>query len=70
MSINILNINNLKNSYIMEELKKGLLEQANIIAQDINKDTKAAQRRVRRATLAIAKLGKEYRKASLAAEKA
>jgi len=54
----------------MEELKKGLLEQANIIAQDINKDTKAAQRRVRRATLAIAKLGKEYRKASLAAEKA
>lgn len=53
----------------MDQLKLQLLEAAQVIVSDIQKDTKAASARVRKATLAVAKLGKEYRKLSIAAEK-
>ena len=53
----------------MEETKKALLEAAQTIVNDIDKPGKAPARRVRKATLTIAKVGKDYRKMSLAAEK-
>ncbi len=53
----------------MEETKKTLHEAARTIVNDIDKPGKAAARRVRKATLTIAKAGRDYRKMSLAAEK-
>ena len=53
----------------MEEIKAKLIEQAEIIIADINKTSKAAHQRVRKATLEIGKLGKEYRKISVAEDK-
>lgn len=54
----------------MKELTKKLVAAASIIVADAEKNTKAAHARIRRATLEIAKLGKEYRKASIAEDKA
>ncbi len=54
----------------MEEMKNTLKAAAQTILNDIDKDSKAAAARVRKATLTIAKTGKAYRKASLEAEKA
>lgn len=54
----------------MEELKNALRASAQAILNDIDNDTKAARRRVRKATLQVAKLGKDYRKASLETDKA
>ena len=51
----------------MEEIKNQLKEAAQTILNDIEKDTKAASQRVRKATLTIAKAGKEYRRLSLEA---
>lgn len=53
----------------MEELKNQLVEQANIILESAQKDTKSAHARIRRATLAIQKIGKEYRKMSVEADR-
>lgn len=53
----------------MEETKKALLEAAQTIVNDIDKPGKAPARRVRKATLTIAKVGKEYRKVSIEADK-
>lgn len=50
------------------ELMNGLKEAAQTILNDIDKDTKASAKRVRKATLQIAKLGKEYRKLTTKAE--
>jgi len=50
----------------MEEIIAKMKEQLSAILADIDKtDNKAAKARVRKATLALEKLGKEYRKASL-----
>lgn len=47
----------------MEEIIKGIKDQAAAILADIDKvDNKAAKARVRKATLALAKFAKEYRK--------
>lgn len=53
----------------MYELKEQIKSVANAMLADIEKDTKAANARVRKATVQLAKLGKEFRKASIAAEK-
>ena len=50
----------------MEAIIAKMKEQIELIAKDIDKvDNKAARARVRKATLELAKLGKEYRKASI-----
>lgn len=50
----------------MENLIPEIKAQANAILADIDKvDNKAARARVRKATVTLAKLGKEYRKKSL-----
>ena len=50
----------------MEKLIAQIKEQLGAIAADIDKvDNKAAKARVRKATLALEKLGKEYRKESV-----
>lgn len=52
---------------------KEIVDQMNAIMDaikaDLGKDTKAAAARVRKATLEFEKVGKAYRKASIAAEK-
>lgn len=54
----------------MEEIKNKLRQAAVTILADIGKETKAARARVRKATLIIAKEGKDYRRESLRADKA
>lgn len=55
----------------MKELTEQLVAQCNIIlAEAAKKESKAGHARIRKATLAITKIGKEYRKASLEADKA
>ena len=50
----------------MEKLIAQMKEQIAAVLNDIDKvDNKAAKARVRKATLALEKLGKEYRKASI-----
>lgn len=50
----------------MEELIAKIKEQIAAIEADINKtENKAAQARVRKATLILEKLGKEYRKVTV-----
>lgn len=50
----------------MEEIIAKINEQIDAIKADINKvGNKAAQARVRKATLVLEKLGKEYRKVSV-----
>ena len=50
----------------MEQIIAQMKEQIAAITTDIDKvDNKAARARVRKATLALEKLGKEYRKASI-----
>ena len=50
----------------MEQIISQMKEQIAAITADIDKvDNKAARARVRKATLALEKLGKEYRKASI-----
>ena len=50
----------------MEKLIAQIKEQLEAIKNDIDKvDNKAAKARVRKATLALMKLGKEYRKESV-----
>jgi len=50
----------------MEQIIAQMKEQIAAITADIDKvDNKAARARVRKATLALEKLGKEYRKASI-----
>lgn len=50
----------------MEAIIAKIKEQIAAIEKDIDKiDNKAAKARVRKATLALEKLGKEYRKASI-----
>ena len=54
----------------MEKLINDIIAQCDAIKTDIVKtDNKAAAARVRKATLALEKLGKEYRKASIEAAK-
>ena len=54
----------------MEELITNMIATMDAIREDINKvDNKAAQARVRKATLELEKLGKEYRKVSVAESK-
>lgn len=61
--------NNLKTSE-MEKIMNELAIQAGIIvAEAAKKDSKAGHQRIRKATLQIAKLGKEYRKLSIEADK-
>ncbi len=58
-------INLLTNS-TMEKIIAQIKEQIAAIEKDIDKvDNKAARARVRKATLALEKIGKEYRKASI-----
>jgi hypothetical protein len=50
----------------MEKIIAQLKEQIAAVMNDIDKvDNKAARARVRKATLALEKIGKEYRKASI-----
>lgn len=49
----------------MEQLIKDMKAQIEAILADIDKPTKAAQARVRKSTLSLEKLGKQYRKESL-----
>lgn len=50
----------------MEQIIAKIKEQIEAVKADIDKvGNKAAQARVRKATLALEKLGKEYRKASV-----
>ena len=50
----------------MEAIIAKIKEQIAVIEKDIDKvDNKAAKARVRKATLELSKLGKEYRKASI-----
>lgn len=53
----------------MEEIKNILKANAEIILKEIDAPTKAAAARVRKATLAITKAGREYRKLSVAEAK-
>lgn len=54
----------------MKQLIEDIKAQIAIISADIDKESvKAASARVRKATLALEKLGKEYRKRSIEAEK-
>lgn len=57
------------NSNIMEQIIAKIKEQLAAISADIDKNTKASEARVRKATIELEKLGKEYRKASIAARK-
>lgn len=52
----------------MEEIKIALKEAAQVILNDIDKESKAAQQRVRKATLTVAKYGKDYRRETLKAK--
>lgn len=53
----------------MQELKKSLKDIAVAMIADLDKDSKAANARVRKATLQIAKIGKQFRAESIKAEK-
>jgi hypothetical protein len=53
----------------MKELENQIVELCQGFIADSAKDSKAARQRMRRATLQIAKLGKEYRKLSIEADK-
>jgi len=53
----------------MQDLIKKIQDTINEINRDIDKTTKAAEGRVRKATLTMEKLGKEYRKLSIAQHK-
>lgn len=53
----------------MEELVAKIKEQIDVVLADIEKGTKASEARVRKATLELEKLGKQYRKESVAARK-
>jgi len=62
-------INNIKKLIIMKEIVDQMNAIMDAIKADLGKDTKAAAARVRKATLEFEKVGKAYRKASIAAEK-
>lgn len=49
----------------MKEIKDKLVEQMSAFLADADKPTKAAHKRMRKATIEIAKLGKEFRRLSL-----
>lgn len=54
----------------MKELIEKIIAQCDAIKEDIVKENnKAAQARVRKATVELEKLGKQYRKDSIAASK-
>ena len=53
----------------MEQIIANIKAQIAIIPADIDKPTKASELRVRKATIELEKLGKEYRKASISARK-
>lgn len=53
----------------MKELTNNLVALCEQILKDSKADTKAAHQRIRKATSQIAKIGKEYRKASIEADK-
>jgi len=53
----------------MKRLIEDMKHQMGIIEQNIDKNTKASEARVRKATLAFDKLGKRYRKESIAQHK-
>lgn len=55
---------------MLKELTEKLYAQAQQIIDNAAKDSKAAHQRIRRATLQIAKIGKEYRRVSVEADKA
>lgn len=55
---------------MLKELTEQLYAQAQQIIDSAAKDSKAAHQRIRRATLQIAKIGKEYRRVSVEADKA
>ena len=52
----------------MEELINSIIAKCDIIKADINAGTKAGNKRVRKATLDLEKLGKEFRRKSIEAE--
>ena len=53
----------------MEQIIANIKAQIAAITADIDKKNKASEARVRKATIELEKLGKEYRKASIAARK-
>lgn len=53
----------------MEQLIAQISEKCDFIKAEIVKGSKASEARVRKATLELEKLGKEYRKASIAVRK-
>lgn len=53
----------------MKEITEKIVALCEAILADSQKETKAAHARIRKATLEIAKLGKEYRKESIEADK-
>lgn len=53
----------------MKEITNNLVALCEQIIKDSQAETKAAHQRIRKATSQIAKLGKEYRKLSIEADK-
>lgn len=53
----------------MKELVEKIVATCDALKEDLGKDTKAAAARARKATLELEKLGKEFRKASVAEQK-
>lgn len=49
----------------MKDIENKIIEQMNIFIASAQKPSKAAHQRMRKATLQIAKLGKEFRRLSL-----
>lgn len=54
----------------MKEIQNQIVEACKAFIADSEKDTKAARQRMRRATLQITKLGKQFRALSIEADKA
>lgn len=54
----------------MKEIQDKIQQACLAFVNDAAKDSKAAHARMRKATLEIAKLGKEYRRLSIEADKA
>ena len=54
----------------MKELEERIAALCGEIIKDVEKNTKAAHARIRKATLNLEKVAREYRKASIAADKA
>ena len=53
----------------MKELIQKMREEMKTVSENIDKNTKAAEARTRKATLALDKLNKQYRKLSISQHK-